>query len=210
VIRLVERTHRVLALGAHPDDLEVGAGGLIARLAATADVLVVVASIPNRFEERLAEAREGAARLGARLTVLEPTRASRVDERPQHVLSAQLEAIVDEHAPELVITHAVDDMHADHITVHRATIAALGERRTRCDVLAYHASPDLAAIPRRMGPCFADITETIDQKLAAIAAHATQFPTTAAIESRREHARVAGLYAGTTYAESFELLRLYV
>ena len=113
----------MLALGAHPDDLEVGAGGLIARLAATADVLVVVASIPNRFEERLAEAREGAARLGARLTVLEPTRASRVDERPQHVLSAQLEAIVDEHAPELVITHAVDDMHADHITVHRATIA---------------------------------------------------------------------------------------
>ena len=208
MVRLVERTSRALAIGAHPDDLEVGAGGLIARLG---HVVMVVASIPNRFDERLAEAREGAARLGARLVVLgDRTGPSRVDDRPLHVLVEQLAALVDEHAPDLVITHAGDDLHADHVAVHRATIAALGERRTRCDVLAYHASPDLAAIPRRVGPCFADITPTIDAKLAAIAAHATQFPTAAAVQARREHARVAGLLSGTTYAEPFELLRLYV
>lgn len=174
---------------------------------------MVIASIPNRFEERLAEAREGARRLGAELVVLEDRRASRVDEQPVHALVGRLEELLAARPPHLVLAHCARDLHADHTFVHRATIAALGTTRTRCDVLAYGASPDLAAIPRGSldhGPCFADISETIEVKLAAIAAHASQFPTPDAIESRRDHARAAGRLCGATYAEPFELHRLYV
>ncbi|MCW5806433.1 MAG: PIG-L family deacetylase [Deltaproteobacteria bacterium] len=209
-MRIVERTRRTLAIGAHPDDLEVGAGGLLARLARTGEVTMVIASVPNRFEERLAEAREGARRLGAELVVLEEGRASRVDEQPVHALVSRLEELLAQRAPDLVLAHGARDLHADHTFVHRATIAALGTTRTRCDVLAYGASPDLAAIPRAHGPCFADISDTIEVKLAAIAAHASQFPTADAIESRRDHARAAGRLCGATYAEPFELHRLYV
>jgi LmbE family N-acetylglucosaminyl deacetylase len=207
-VRIVERTRRTLAIAAHPDDLEVGAGGLLARLARTGDVTMVVASVPNRFAERLAEAREGARLLGAELIILDGDRAARVDEQPQYALVDRLAALLAERWPDLLLTHAAGDMHADHTFVHRAAIAAAGTARVPCDVLAFHASPDLAAIPRAHGPCFADITPTIDVKLAAVAAHATQFPTPDAVASCRDHARATGRLCGATYAESFELLRI--
>jgi LmbE family N-acetylglucosaminyl deacetylase len=42
------RTKTVLAFGAHPDDLEIGMGGTIAKLAELGyDVKLVVATLPN-------------------------------------------------------------------------------------------------------------------------------------------------------------------
>ncbi len=47
---LTERGGRVLAFGAHPDDLEVGAGGLLARLSDQgAEVTMAIVSIPNTW-----------------------------------------------------------------------------------------------------------------------------------------------------------------
>ena len=47
----------VLAIGAHPDDLEIGIGGTLAKLRKEgANVIMCVASIPKDYEVRLAEA----------------------------------------------------------------------------------------------------------------------------------------------------------
>lgn len=67
IIEAVEGA-RVLALGAHPDDVELGAGGLLARLSQHgAQVTLAVVSVPTRMEERLREAEAGARELGVRL-----------------------------------------------------------------------------------------------------------------------------------------------
>ena len=198
----------VVAFGAHPDDLEVGAGGLLARLARAGDsVTMVVCSIPNRFEQRLAEARAGAAALGVQLELLDGHGISRLEDLPMHALVARFDQLFDTLAPELVITHNASDLHWDHTLVHRATLAAA--RRSRCDLLAYAASPALGANARPIGTCFADITSTIDVKLAAIAAHASQF-TTASVEGRRDIARAIGQLTGVRYAEAFEPLRVFI
>jgi N-acetylglucosamine malate deacetylase 1 len=203
---LVSPGGRVLAFGAHPDDLEVGAGGLIARLVAEgASVTMVVSSIPNRYPERLAEARAGASLLGARLVLVRDAATSRLEDLAMHELVATYDRLIDEVQPELVLTHQVSDLHWDHFLVHRATISAL--RRAACDLFAYEASPALGAHARTVGPCFVDISSVIDTKLAAIAAHATQF-SRAAVESRRDVARATGRLCGASYAEAYDVLRL--
>jgi len=199
---------RVLAFGAHPDDLEVGAGGLIARLVGDrAAVTMVVTSVPNKFDIRLAEARAGAARLGAQLVFGVGDREARVGEIAMHVLVARFDALVAEHAPDLVIAHGPSDLHYEHLLVHRATVSAV--RRCPCDLLAYNASPDLGPHARMTGAAFVDITSTIDTKLAAIAVHASQIGDRT-LASRRDQMRAAGRLCGAGYAEVFDVLRLRV
>jgi LmbE family N-acetylglucosaminyl deacetylase len=208
VSRLADTARSVLAFGAHPDDLEVGAGGLIARLAARgAKVTMVVVSVPNRFEVRLAEARRGAARLGAELVVMSPDDVSRVESTAMYELVARFDELVAARDPDIVITHAECDLHLDHTLVHRATVSAC--RRQPCDILAYMASPDLGTQMRPVGSCFADITSTIEVKLAAMAEHASQI-SPRSIASRRDAARATGRLCGVDYAEAFDAMRLRV
>ena len=61
----------VVAIGAHPDDLEIGIGGTLAKMKqAGAHVVMCVASIPKDYDVRLAEAKRGAEILGCELKIL--------------------------------------------------------------------------------------------------------------------------------------------
>ncbi len=203
-----DRNCRVLAVGAHPDDLEVGAGGLLARLASDgADVTTVIVTIPSDLVARRDEARAGARLLGARLSLLFDEQPCRVEDLPMHEVVRRLDRLVVEVRPNLVITHSAHDLHWDHGLVHRATVSAL--RRTSCDLLAYLSSPEMNAHARGMGNCFADISDSIDTKLAAIRCHASQLPKLD-VESSRDLARATGRICGCRYAESYEALRVQI
>lgn len=201
----VEGAQRVLAFGAHPDDLEAGAGGLLAKLVGGgARVTMVVTSIPNRFEERIAEARAGAATLGAELVLVRDDAASRVEDYAMWELVEKYDGIVDRVKPDLVIAHGAEDTHWDHFMVHRAVVSAM--RRQRANLITYSAGSAPAAT---MGTCFADISAHIDTKLAALGKHATQF-SAAKVEAMRDRARGAGVLCGVRYAEVFTPLRVYL
>ncbi|HXU72017.1 MAG TPA: PIG-L deacetylase family protein [Polyangia bacterium] len=199
---------RVLAFGAHPDDLEVGAGGLLSRLAARGvQVTAAVVSLPTLTEERTREALAGAKVLGAKLVILNPDRKSRVEDIPMHQLVAQMDTLVNDIRPDLVITHSAHDLHWDHGLVNRATVSAL--RRLPCNLLAYVSSYEMNAqnSTRAVGQCFADISDTIERKVQAIAAHASQLPKMD-LDSTRDLARAMGRLAGVQFAEAYEVLRL--
>jgi LmbE family N-acetylglucosaminyl deacetylase len=201
----LDHIRTVIAFGAHPDDVEVGAGGLVAKLVdAGAAVTIVVGSIPNQFATRHAEATAAANELGARLVLPPGNAETRLDDVPMHKLVARLEAELGSVTPDLVITHAAGDAHEDHAMMHRAVLAAL--RRSRCDILAYSTRLPAGAAPRP-ATAIVDITAVIEKKLAAIARHASQFPPTFA-DARRTIARALGLSAGVEYAESYEVLRI--
>ncbi len=195
---------KVVAFGAHPDDLEVGAGGLLAQLVAQgAAVTMVVASIPNRFVVRRAEAIAGAARLGARLVLPPGDGENHLEELAMRELVGRFDRELAD-PPDLVICHGAHDVHWDHGLVHRAVLAAL--RRARCDVLAYATRLPLGA-GSPPPTCIVDITTTIERKVAAIAEHASQFPPTFAA-TRREVASALGIAHGVAYAEAFEVLHI--
>jgi LmbE family N-acetylglucosaminyl deacetylase len=205
---LEEKGGRVLAFGAHPDDLEVGAGGLLARLAALgANVTMAIVSIPSRPDERRAEARKAADVIDAELFVLYEDKPCRVEDIPMHELVRRMDQLVGDVRPDLVITHSANDLHWDHGLVNRATVSAL--RRTPCDLLAFLSSPEMNAQSRTFGNCFADITGYVDTKLAAIACHSSQL-SKLDLESSRDLARAMGRISGFEFAEVYETLRMRV
>ncbi len=198
---------RVLAFGAHPDDLEVGAGGTLARLAkAGAQVTMAVTCIPAQFDQRHAEAQKGAEVIGAKSELLFQ-KQSRVEDIAMHKLVGAYDRIVNDVRPDLVLCHSASDLHWDHGLVNRAVISAL--RRTPADLLAFTSSYELNAQTRAFGQCFVDVTQTIHSKMAAISAHVTQLPKLD-LEGARDLARAMGRIAGFQYAEVFEVLRMRI
>ena len=119
----VDGPARVLALGAHCDDIEIGCGGTLLRLAAAhrLEVLwVVFCSNPARAAEAHASAKaflEGAA--ASRIVVDEfkdaflPYAGSAVKER--------FEALKRDYRPDLIFTHYREDRHQDHRLVSDLT-----------------------------------------------------------------------------------------
>lgn len=205
---LEEKGGRVLAFGAHPDDLEVGAGGLLARLSEEgAEVTLAIVSVPNNIEQRKAEARTAAELIDANVVFIYDEKPSRVEDIPMHELVRRFDQVVGDVRPDLVITHSAHDLHWDHGLVNRATVSAL--RRTPCDLLAYLSSPEMNAQARGLGECFADVSKTIDTKIAAIAAHKSQLARLD-LESSRDLARAMGRISGYQYAEAYEVLRVRI
>lgn len=205
---LAEKGGRVLAFGAHPDDLEVGAGGLLARLSSQgADVTLAICSIPSNNATRRIEAQAAADVLDAELFVLDEDKPCRVEDIAMHELVRRMDQIIGDVRPDLVITHSANDLHWDHGLVNRATVSAL--RRTPCDLLAYLSSPEMNAQSRSFGNCFADITGFVETKLAAIACHKSQLPKLD-LDSSRDLARAMGRISGFGDAEVYETLRVRV
>jgi len=205
---LQEHGGRVLAFGAHPDDLEVGAGGLLARLSEQgAEVTLAIVAIPNDVERRRAEAQAAADLIDAELFIAYEDKPCRVEDIPMHELVRRMDTIVGDVRPDLVITHSAHDLHWDHGLVNRATVSAL--RRTPCDLLAFLSSPEMNAQARAIGNCFADISGFVDAKLDAIACHKSQL-TKLDLESSRDLARAMGRISGYEYAEAYEVLRVRI
>jgi LmbE family N-acetylglucosaminyl deacetylase len=196
---------RVVVFGAHPADIEIGAGGTVARLASVgAKVTMCITSVPGQVEERIAEAAKGAEILGVDYTILFREQG-RVEEIPMHELVRAMDALINDLKPALVLVHSASDLHWDHGLVNRAAISAL--RRTPADLLAFTSHSELNARSRPIGQCFVDITQNIGSKMAAVSAHATQL-SRFDLESVRDFSRAMGRISGVTYAEAFEVLRV--
>ena len=87
---------KVLVVGAHPDDIELGAGGTVARLTASgSDVRMVVVCTPNNLVARMSEARKAAEILGAKIDFLFPDKEMRVEDIKSYQLIWILEIAAD-------------------------------------------------------------------------------------------------------------------
>ncbi|SEP30413.1 PIG-L deacetylase family protein [Trujillonella endophytica] len=198
----------VLAIGAHPDDIELGCGGaLLAHVAAGDDVtMLVVTGGENgpgngaRGAGRRAEQERAAQLIGARLVwgglhdceVVADSGTVRLIERVLRATRA-----------DLVYVHAPDDSHQDHRAVASAT---QGAARRLPRVLHYQSPSTLSFSPT----VYVDVTAHVTGKIAALAAHATQVELSAMVEPDAvvASARHWGAQARLGYAEAFQPTRL--
>lgn len=174
----------VLVVGAHPDDAELGAGGLlVAARERGSRIAVVVLSrgeggASGTAEERLAEARQAADILGVDdwLCLGLPDTAI-ADDLPSR---EKLEAVLVQLRPNLIVTHGVDDWNQDHrnasLLVDTAWSLANRERRhgaaalPRPRLLHFHVDPLRA--PR--SDLLVDIGPYAERKRKALEAFASQ------------------------------------
>ena len=198
----------VLAIGAHPDDLELAVGGTLARLARhAAHVVMAVVSIPSNYETRLEEARRAAAILGCELRVLAHGGCSRIDDVKSYQLVGMLDALVRELEPAAVMTHSANEFHRDHVAVHSACYST--QRLRPFDF--FHFNPTMCRpVPVSFHPrAYIDVTETIELKMQAIAAHASQFGSRGLdSEMYLDLARLNGRMVGVKYAEGLDVGRM--
>ncbi len=197
----------VLAIGAHPDDLELGVGGTLARLShAGAHVVMAVVSVPGDYAVRVREARNAARILGCELRILLED-GRRIDDVKPYELVGLFDAQVRELSPAAVFTHSAAEFHSDHVAVYNATVST--QRLRFFDFFAYQPTM-CRPVPVPFHPrAYVDVSETIGAKIEAINAHASQFACRGLdTEMYREHARLQGRMAGVQYAEGLDVGRM--
>ncbi|MFZ5494256.1 MAG: PIG-L deacetylase family protein [Verrucomicrobiota bacterium] len=208
----------LLAFGAHPDDIEFGAGGIVANetLAGRPVHLVVCsrgeAGTHGTPAIRTREAKAAARHLGATLEFLRLEGDARLELKTAHAL--RLAALIRRVRPALVLAPTTErNQHPDHWR--------LGELvRDACRLARYGGLRPLRRLPRHaidqlffyaLGPgaepaappILIDISAppVLAAWQAAMSAHASQMQTRNYVELQLARARVRGLDAGVEHAQ---------
>src|ERR1700760_3659146 len=197
-------TESVLAIGAHPDDVEIGAAGaLIAHPAAGGRVAIVTMSRGARGGDQLMRARESqeaAGVIGARL-FLEDLDDTRIPEGDPTI--GCIDQVIAELQPTVVYVHSVHDVHQDHRNVHRAAMVAC--RRVGRVYCFQSPSATVDFRPTHFVP----IDDHVERKLKAIDAFGSQTGVRDSLEPDLSSApaRYWSRYCAGRYAEAFEAIR---
>ncbi len=159
----------VLAIGAHPDDIEVGCGGiLLNHVAQGHEVAVLVLTggdVSGMPAERAREASRAAELMSVRLF------HANVAEASVAMGSAtinEITRVIDEVNPDTVYTHSEHDFNQDHRNTHQATLAAA---RSVPRLFCYQSSSSTVDFhPNRFVP----VDEFMDRKLAVLRSYTSQ------------------------------------
>lgn len=198
---------KVLFVGAHPDDIELGCGALLAHIVGQTDVLCVTLSdnqknlaLGNLVEEH----HRSMAVLGVpRGRVIVGPFETRNFPRDRQDILEYLYALNRDHSPDLVFVHSRADIHQDHVVAMDEVLRAFrGTTVLGFDVLrsSYGFFPHFLV---EVGE------EDVERKLRALAEYRTYgdkyyFSPEVIRSTMVRHGALAGL----PYAEGFDILRV--
>ena len=161
---------RVLAIGAHPDDVEIGCGGTLLRHKQENDDICIL-TLTNGEEGgqssiRSLEAKKASKFLSAHL-ILENLIDTKVSHGSETI--KLIERVVRQYKPDVIYTHSNHDAHQDHSNCYKATLVAA---RLVKNLECYQSpSSTIDFKPSR----FSDITQQLKQKLELIKCYASQY-----------------------------------
>ncbi|HJU50434.1 MAG TPA: PIG-L deacetylase family protein [Pseudogulbenkiania sp.] len=220
----------VLVVAAHPDDEVLGCGGTIAAHVARGDevhVAILAQGLNSRgpasaeaFAHLHAAATRARTILGASTLALFDYPDNRLDTVALLDLVKEVERLIEQHQPSRVYTHIASDLNIDHRRTHEAVITACRPvpGHPVDSVLCFEVPSSTEWVPAASGMPFVpnwfhDITATLDKKLAALEAYATEmrlFPHPRSLEAVRHLAAWRGASVGFGAAEAFVLARQHI
>jgi LmbE family N-acetylglucosaminyl deacetylase len=206
----------ILAIGAHPDDIEIGCGGTIRSFALqNADIYFIVATLGEKcivrnieekilFKKRKEESINASKYLGVKEIFFLGLPDTNV-----HHNGASVDAIekyVKLLEPNFIFTHTKEDNHQDHRNVALATISAC--RRQKINILHYEAPTTAQSF---LPVVFNDISSAINYKIETLGFFSTQNEKMYLDkEAIKGLAKYRGYISGYEYAEGFEVAKYYL
>jgi LmbE family N-acetylglucosaminyl deacetylase len=206
---------KIIAIGAHLDDIEFGCAGTLAKAVERGhEVLMVVMSHSgykdyNGIELRtrdvaLDEGKEAAKIIGAKLIVMN----FETKDVPYNSKSVEaINKILDNFKPDIILTHWVHDTHQDHRNTSLATISAA--RYFNSILMWEPMMPSGRSYHGFRAQVYVNISDTIEKKMTSLAAHKSQVKKYGSncLDSVRGRALLHGYEMNNTYAEVFEIVR---
>ena len=213
-------SYNVLAIGAHPDDIEFGCFGALKKHKDQGDNVTLLVMTQSDVKDAHTgkvtrdsnisknEANTAAKLLGANL-ILGPFQDTKVPFNSESVKF--IEKKIKEKEINWIYTHWAGDTHQDHINTLNATMAAA---RLVKNVLCYEQVP----LPRitttyPVANYYVDITNTIDFKLIGCNQHTSQINKFKnhgfdMLDNVKTLAKFRGNQCGVQFAEAFNILKM--
>jgi LmbE family N-acetylglucosaminyl deacetylase len=198
----------ILAVGAHPDDVELGCGGLLIKSAREGHNVYIYTATHGGAggdpKARIREANASAKMIGAKAIWVDDLPDTRLREGIE--LISRIESRIDLVNPDVILTHHARDVHHDHRTIAHATVEA---GRFDSNILAYEIPLTRDFEPR----VFYDISDAVDEKVELVNLFASQrekaYTRANAIKGLAEfRALQSRFHGGVTHVEAYDVAKL--
>ena len=204
----------VLAIGGHYDDIELGAGGSIAKHVSEGDkvfAVVVTHSAYENYDGKLVRSKQTAWEEGVQAAkILGVEDLICLDYETKNVryetkLIEDLNKIIDEKKIDVIYTHWIHDVHQDHSAIGKATLNAA---RHVPRILMYRSNWYITS-QQFVENFFVDITPHINKKINSIKAHESECARRGEkwMKFVLQQNYNTGIKLGLEYAEGFEVVK---
>jgi LmbE family N-acetylglucosaminyl deacetylase len=200
----------ILAIGAHPDDIEYGCAATLIKYAERDHHIYLMVLTQGE------EGGESEIRHKEQLTAAEVVGAKHVfwggyrdTQLPLNKeLIDKIEEVLVDVKPDLILVNYGDDTHQDHRVLTEATMSATRYVR---NVLFFEVPTTQNFNPQ----VFVDVADTLERKFQALEAHGSQVMKTnienmSIVDLARANATFRGIQGRVKFAEAFAPLRLFI
>ena len=211
---------RVMAIGAHPDDIEFGCSGTIYNHVQQGDNVIMVimtntesvdgvtGKVLRTKEQNQEETISSSKVLGCNVEFL--------SFKDLHVpfsfaSVSKLDKLIRDYKVDIIYTHWAGDANQDHIATFKTTMAAA---RYVPNVFCYEQIPIPRVSENEMkAQYYVNITDSFDKKIKASLCHKSQFEKYSLlgfdVENNLETlAKFRGIQANCKYAEAFQIVKM--
>ncbi|TLG72697.1 PIG-L deacetylase family protein [Culicoidibacter larvae] len=196
---------RILAIGAHPDDIEIGCGGTLTKLITKGYyVMMLIVSNGQNWEGknpnvRIEEQKKACDKLNIKDVIFLGQKDGEIKASPR--LNDAIEKIIIENNIDTVFSHYFEDSHQDHVELSKSVQVA----SRRC--INYFMYESLTSINFHPN-CYSDISKYSENKKAVLTCFESQLEK----YNKRKHNlieyssakdKLNGIKSGVEFAEGF-------
>ena len=190
---------KILAIGSHPDDIEIGCGGTLALLG-DAGCEINLFIMTDGGESRVVSLRKKEQKCSAEILGAANIRYASLPDTNIHLSFRKAVDLIEVELrrvePDYIFTHHKIDTHQDHRTVYEATVSAC---RRRPNILCYESLSTEEFYPNVL----VDISDFIDKKIESVSAHVLQNERLKLEEFVRAKSKLLSYRINSEYVEGF-------